>query len=236
MKRKSLLVAMASMSLAAIGAGTVSTFAWFQATAEGVKVTANTPVSEGASITAQSITYSAEDYDATLDIVPYATFNAGKTLVYSQWDSVGNAWKHAFLKHDGTTEVWDEDMTDAQKAKLVPSSTDNTLTNYLVYQVQLSGSPTAEQQQGIAAQTLTVYFANNNGEVWVQAEAPANGYGTNAGSTISTTISIPDHWDGSTLTGVGYIIASVNGTDDAVQNGGDNQATLTVSTTNPNNP
>ena len=206
-------------------------FAWFQATAAGVQVQANNATYNSVTIAVQEATYEAEDYTATLSIVPYATFNDGKTLVYSKWDS---AWKHAFLKNDGSTEVWDDSMNSDQAAHFIPSSTNNTLTNYLVYQVQLSGTPSVEQQEGIAAQTLTVYFQNDSGNIWVEESAPSNGYGTSVGSTISTTISIPANWTGATLTGAGYILASVNGIDDSIQSGGNNQATLTVTTTNPN--
>lgn len=42
MKKKSLLIAMAAMSVAAIGAGTVSTMAWFSATSAGATMSADT--------------------------------------------------------------------------------------------------------------------------------------------------------------------------------------------------
>ena len=206
-------------------------FAWFQATAAGVQVQANNATYNSVTIAVQEATYQADNYTATLSIVPYAAFNDGMVLVYSQWDS---AWKHAFLKNDSSTEVWDDSMNSDQAAHFIPSATNNTLTNYLVYRVQLSGSPSAEQIEGIAEQTLTVYFQNSAGHIWVEETAPENGYGTSKGNDISTTISIPANWDGTTLTGAGYILASVNGVDDTVQSGGNNQATLTVTTTNPN--
>lgn len=194
MKRKSLLVAMAAMSLAAIGAGSVSTLAWFQATASAAGKKASAAM-EGTVIGADGV-QEAKDYYVKLSITPQAggtklTTTDGYTYGVVNGLIVDAVEGNLDTRYGSATlsATWYEDaacnteLSAEKKAQLVKDDTGLTFT--------IGGKDTDAVTAGVQTRLRVSLVAPEVDATGVDTD---KSFGKVFGSTLGNTVSVTVTW------------------------------------------